>query len=113
MNPDELAEVTARIRAEVPEGALDVAQPPGAAPLETYVEALRKNPNWRALEEVLVEDAASLLWGLASMDPAKDESNADFQRRLAVAQGIVRGMMRVIEAPRVTRRAIEARRDRQ
>lgn len=124
MNQDELAALADRIRAEVPDGALGIDapfEPPPEAfdrppdpgpPLKTFVEKLRPNPNWQALEGRLVEEAAALLWSLVAMDPQKGESHEAFMQRLELQRGMVRGFMRILDAPQVAHTAVIRARDR-
>lgn len=113
MTRERLAEIAAQLRAELPEGALDPRTiPSSAAPPPSFVEKLKTNPTWQALQAQLIDEAALLTWKLVSMNPDKGETREDFAHRLELLRGEIRGMMRVLDGPAVAHRAIEQRRER-
>lgn len=89
----------------------------GTPEMQTFVEALVANPNWQAIEEILTDEAARLCWQVISMQPGHDRAGHAEDREVFLARrermiGEVLGMIRVLEAPNVTHRAIVDRRER-
>jgi hypothetical protein len=83
---------------------------------KSYLDVLKRNPSWNALQAQIVDETAGMMLRLVTMAPfitnqGQVETHDAFTMRVERLRGEIRGMLAVLEAPAVAARAIEMRRE--